>query len=201
MSKFSDQAPRLRVTALDDGPRRASRVVALDPSAFADTWEDKPTGPIDVGLRSVPELEMLNARSRAQQIADRMHPRLGPDHPIWIETYNQTLMHWLIGHAMCQPDDIRRDFWQVSAAAKEMIISDRLTSDGTLRLFEELEVLRILDSPLSPEIDGSGIDFLRSELAGPLFDLPPERQRPILRLLARVAEAIDEAREAATAAG
>lgn len=166
--------------------RRAPRTVKLAPSGFADTWDGKPEAPVEMGLRLIPEGELATARSVAVKSAMQLHPELDERSDIWLEAYNQALMHWAIAHALCRPDDVTQPFWEMA----EDLVPIALNSAGTLRLYEELELLTVLESPLSPEIDDVGIETLSAVMSDPDRRrlLPVSTLRRLRRLLGHALE-------------
>lgn len=164
--------------------RNARHTVKLRPSAFADTWEAKPTESIEIGLRLIPEGEYANARSVAVKAAMELHPDLDERSEIWLESYNQALIQWAVAHGTCKPDNVTEPFWEMAAD----VVPLALSSAGTLRLYEELEILAVTESPLSPEIDDVGLEQLASLFAdrARLAALPPATLRRLRRLLGHV---------------
>jgi hypothetical protein len=167
-------------------PSAPPRVVRLPPSGFADR-PDKPEEPIEIGIRRVAEADTMQARAVAVQKAARMHGgEVLDQNDIWLETYNQALMHWLIAMAACQPGDVNAPMWEMA----EDMVPRILSTGGTLRLFEEIESLMIDDSPLSPEIDSAGEGRLVAALADQRLTagLSDRRGAYVRRLLARALE-------------
>ena len=73
---------------------------------------------------------------------------------------------------------------------QEFVISHRLSTEGTLRLWDAVEELRIVDSPLSPEISEDDLAALCAELRSDVWwaRLAPSQRKRAARLLQRVAE-------------
>lgn len=135
-------------------PRKPPRVVELKPNAFADTYEDKPTEPVRIGLRLCAELDGMQARSVAAQTATRNHPELGPADDVWVEAYNQALMHYVVAAGTCHPDNVAEPYWDMAYD----VVPRALSELGTIRLFDELELLKVTESPLSPEATNEDLD-------------------------------------------
>lgn len=164
--------------------RPAPMQVKLRASAWADTWDGKPTAPTLVGVRLVAEMDLARARSVAESAADALHPRGRGER--WVEAYNQALMHYVLGHALCLHDDVATPLFEM----QECVISQRLTTEGTLRLWDAVEELRIVDSPLSPEISEDDLAVLVAELRSDTWwaRMAPSQRKRAARLLQRVAE-------------
>jgi hypothetical protein len=127
--------------------RTPPRVLSLLPNAFADTWKDKSAHPVMVGLKRIAEADQRAARVEAVKKVDALHQDLVHDDPIWIEAYNQALMHACLGFALTRPDDMTQPLWPLQFD----VLPHRLTEGGVERLFDELELLTVLDSPCRPE--------------------------------------------------
>lgn len=147
--------------------RKPPRVVSLFPSAFADTWKDKPVEPVQVGIKRIAEADQRAARVEAAKTADALHATSTHDDPIWIEAYNQALMHACLGFALTQPGDMTQPLW----ALQFDVLPHRLTEGGVERLFDELELLTVLDSPSRPEVGDAALDDFAERLrAGTFWD-------------------------------
>lgn len=158
--------------------------VTLRASAWADTWEGKASAPTLVGVRLVAEADLARSRSEAERNADRLHPGRRSD--AWTEAYNQALMHFVIGCALCRHDDVSEPLFEM----QDFVISHRLSSAGTLRLWDAVVELGVIDSPLSPEISVDGCEALaRSIVDDAWWERLPKRQRAqVGRLLQRAVE-------------
>ena len=163
--------------------RPAPMQVKLRASAWSDTWDGKANAPTLVGVRLVAEGDLARARSEGERVADGLHPRRGDR---WVEAYNQAVMHFVLGHALCLHDDVATPLFEM----QEFVISHRLSTEGTLRLWDAVEELRIVDSPLSPEISEDDLAALCAELRSDVWwaRLAPSQRKRAARLLQRVAE-------------
>jgi hypothetical protein len=131
-------------------------VISLPPSAFADTWKDKPAQLTRIGLKRIAEADQRAARVEAAKKADALHPAGTHDDPIWVEAYNQALMHACLSFALTQPEDATQPLWPLQFD----VLPHRLTDGGVERLFDELELLTVLDSPSRPEASDAALgDF------------------------------------------
>lgn len=171
---------------IDRVSRRAQRTVTLAPSGFADDWEQKPTEPVEIGLRLLSEADLAAARSVGVQKACELHPELDERSEIWIEAFNQALMHWAIARGTCKPESIEQPFWEMA----EDVVPLALSEGGAARLYGELELLTVLESPVIPEIDEEGLTRLAELLTtGALWEgKSVVEKRRLARLLSYVLE-------------
>jgi hypothetical protein len=157
--------------------------VKLKPSAWADVWDGKPSAPELVGVRLVSEADYARARGEGDRTATALHPRGGDQ---WVEAFNQAVMHFILGHALCLHDNMDEPLFEM----QEFVISHRLTTAGTTRLWDALVELGIVDSPLSPEISEDGAQGLAASLADDAWweRMTPRTRAQVGRLLQRVVE-------------
>ncbi len=160
---------------------RPPRVAILSPSAFADTWESKPTADVAVGLRLLSERELQTAKAEASKSIEKMY--VGDDGEIFdhekaVEAWNDALVRWAVAYATCDPNDVTKPYFDFA----EDVIAVALTPQGIRRLWDEWRVLVEETSPLSPELDAEGIASLVGALCR-LDALPPSAQRRVRRLL------------------
>ncbi|MEJ7728218.1 MAG: hypothetical protein WKG00_03300 [Polyangiaceae bacterium] len=170
--------------AADGVPWRPPAVVTLQPNAFASTYVDRPRDPFPVGIRIIAEGDLQGARAVGQQKADRLHPGLSAGDPIWDEAYNQALMHHAIAAGTCMPDDVDQPRWEMA----DDMVPRALSPAGAARLFDEIEMLQIVDSPLSPEVTREDEEHLARLLGSGelLTDVPAGDARWMRRMLRAV---------------
>jgi hypothetical protein len=161
----------------------------VPPSAFADTYYDRPTDPICVGLRTIADGDVNAARSQAQKWADKSHPNATLEDPerfsIWIECYNDALLRWMVARGTCDPNDVTQspECWNV---APEDQVREALTSDGVLLVYDEWERMRVSVDPTKRDAgDGEILEGL-PKLLPFAKDLPSLRRGRLRRLLAFV---------------
>jgi hypothetical protein len=160
--------------------RVPSRVIELQPNVFADEWPDKPSEPIKAGLRLLSEGDIHTARAQAADRATQLHEDQGGR----VEAYNDALMAWAVASSLCHPTDTRESF--LESAFENVFLA--FTSEGIRRIWEEIEVMHLLRSPLIDEIDATGLESLVADLqAGKLATLGAKEAR-VRRLLSFVLE-------------
>jgi hypothetical protein len=113
-----------------------------------------------VGLRRIAEADQRAARVEATKRADALHAGSLHDDVIWVEAYNQALMHGCLGFALTQPDDVGQPLW----ALQFDVLPQRLTDGGVARLFDELELLTVLEGPSRPEATDEALGELAERL-------------------------------------
>ncbi len=147
-------------------------VVELPPSAFADTphvftdksgnrADDKPTAPVRVGLRLVPEQAYHHARAAAAQEAWRVHGN-DADEENRIDSFNQRLIGLIVAHAAVDPEDTTRPYFGPMAEDKVFLT---LTSEGIRRLYDAFEAFSVAASPTAPEATDEELDLVADGLA------------------------------------
>lgn len=167
-------------------PEAPPRVFELPPSAFVAVGHEKPTRPMLVGLRRIAEGDLETARSTAAARAMRLHPSLDTADDIFIEAYNQALMMWAIGASLCQPENADEPLWP----SQYDIVWKALSPSGAERVYDEIELLKITDSPTAPEASAEQLGQLAGLLgSGELWqDMPTGDKRWIGRMLHAVLE-------------
>ncbi len=125
----------------------ARRVEVLPPSAFADTYKQRPSGPIRIGLRLVSEAESAIAQGAAAVLAAETHPN-SADAELWLETYNNSLICDVLARVCCEADDVSKAYF---APAPESLIRAALAPGGIRRLWESYQLLAIEEGVLHRE--------------------------------------------------
>lgn len=144
-------------------PTPPPRAFVLGPSAFTERWRFRPTAPIQVGLRRISAEDRVHAHVKAIERADRMMPadRRSPEDSLWQKVYEITLVHYVLGFALCNAGDVTRPLWEApdghSLNGGEQMLTDlsdeeiefgtapvasaRFTDDGIARCLDELDIL------------------------------------------------------------
>lgn len=172
--------------------RPARRVVAVPPSAFADTWMRKPHAPQRVGLRLVSETELTAAQSAAASSAWFDVPEVS-DIEARVEAYNDNLITNVLAQVCVQADDISKPYF---APSPEALIREALNAGGIRHLWAAYTSLAIGDGELSPEATAAEIATLGAVLEAAMPGLEQSSQVRIRRL----ARAMLDELSAATAA-
>jgi hypothetical protein len=170
---------------LERSTAKPARVITLQPNAFADTWSERPSGPVQIGLRLIPESELHTARAEAAKVAWQLHPE-SADEDNRIDAFNDALMCWQVAVATCSPTDSRLPFWDCANDAVPMA----LTSKAIRHVWEQTELLSIEQSPSSREATDDDLAALtRAINDGSLWqDRSVTDARSLRRLLGRVIE-------------
>ena len=165
--------------AQSKAPKAAPLVVELAPSYWADGRKAKPTSPVSIGLKRLPECEFDRARAIAEKDADRNHPQRFSE--LWIECYNARLIGYLMAEASCLPHDVNVKFFEV---ADVKIFLD-LTPQGIAYLWDHYDAFVQTDSPSAPEAtDDELTELAYGMLSGDvLASLTGEDEKRFRRLL------------------
>lgn len=160
----------------------APRVAALPPSAFADTWKNRPTEITRIGIRLVSETDFEEARKNAVAEAWQTFPE-DRDREPRLAAFDSTLKRELLVFATCEPDNIDAPFFK---SIPNATIAIGLRDATIARLFEELEQLSASTSPLIPEATDDDLSALAALLSAPaVFDRIEDVKRSRVRRLAR----------------
>lgn len=148
------------------GPRRQPplRTVPLEPSAWAETYAERPKTRVSIGLRLISEADEQAARGDAGQHAWRYVPGEMNDevHEERVQAFNDALMRVAVARGTCRSDDVTTPFFVLA----EDQIADALRGETITMLWDELIRLRAEHSPLSPEITTDESLRLSSLIAG-----------------------------------
>jgi len=140
---------------------RPPHTFVLGPGAWKSTWDRRPLEPITVGLRRLGVDDRMLANAEALARADRLVPahRRHQDDPQWRQGFNLALVHYTLGFALCQPDDLAQPLWADQHGDLMLIeaddvdgkpgacplVSRRFSDEGLTRCVDELDVLARID--------------------------------------------------------
>lgn len=177
--KFSD--------AQTQQPRRPLRTVTVPPSAFAQTWADRPTEPIQLGLRTVSsDTDLAEARSLADKRTRELHPNTPETSDVWVEAYNQQLMGAALARAITSAECVDLPYWEL----QDVVVPRVLTAEGKRMLWLELEALTLQTSPLTPEAPIEDVVRALEERREALAAMPAAERQRVHRLLGAALEAL-----------
>jgi hypothetical protein len=159
--------------------RKPALVVTMPPEAFADTWQDKPIAPVEIGIRILAERDLQQARSNAARSAWAAHPEDGEAEQR-AEAYLDGLMAIAVARAACMPDDVAKPYF---GAMAEDTAPLALTSEGVRTLFQAVERVVIGLSPIAPEASDEDIAELARIAPEALAKMSRGRARRIRRLI------------------
>jgi hypothetical protein len=172
-----------------EATKKALSVVEVAPSLWADGRPSKPSAPVKIGLRLLPEAEFERCRTIAAKHAWREHENPGDDGNR-IDCFNSRLIGLLMAEATCHVENTDKRYFE-HADAK--IFLD-LTPDGIRYLWDHYEAFTVSHSPVAPEAtDEELLELADAVVAGDMFGgMALEKARRVRRLLKA---AIDLARE------
>jgi hypothetical protein len=137
----------------------APHTVELQPSAFFDGWEKRPRVAVIAGLRRLSCDETLRTHTEAAEKADSFHPGLSHDDSVWLKSYDMVRLHLVLSEALVEPHDVTKP-WMDGRFTDDLVemsgdkaVSSVFSDAGLSRLYDEFEVLTILDSPTQPPAD------------------------------------------------
>lgn len=168
-----------------DIQRPPPATLELKPEAFADTWENKPSAPVLVGLRTIGVLDLAEARSEAAREALAAHRT--PDDPAAIEAYNDALLAWIVSRCTCDPLDMRKELLLWDGMPQETV-KEALSENGLLQIFDAYERLKLEQDPTQQEATDDEIVRLPDVYAAAVPHLHGGRLTRVRRLLAFVLE-------------
>lgn len=135
-------------------------VIAIEPGHFADTWPDKPSAPVMVGLRLVSEADYQTARAEAAKRAWAHFPDEDLDEDERVDCFNDALAAWVIARATTRPDDATKSWLDMAHDNVQLA----LTTGGIRYVFDQITALLVERSPLSPEATDAEIGRLTEAL-------------------------------------
>lgn len=160
------------------------RIVNIPLDAWADDWVDKPREVVTAGLRLLSEMDLQMARASATEKAFAAHK----DPVGRIESFCDHLMAWAVACALTEPGDVTQPYF----GSPHENVQEAFTSKGIKFLWEELELLHVIRSPLIDEAEDDTIAELAAMLAdGRVAHLPEGKQARMRRLLTHVLEELD----------
>jgi len=168
--------------------KKAVHVVELAPALWADGRPSKPSAPVKIGLRLLPEAEFERARTVAAKHAWREHPEPN-DEGNRFDCFNSHLLVLLMSDAAVHPENIDAKYFGANMADLKM--AKDLTPDGVRYLWDHYEAFAVSHSPIAPEATDEELLELSDVIAaGALFDgLSLEQARKARRLLKAAIEA------------
>lgn len=157
---------------------RLPKVISLPISAWVDSRSDRPTSPVDIGIRLLSEEDTQIARSSAAKIAIELVPVGGEEDRI--AAFNDALMRFAAERGTCSPKNVEDGFFPLG----ELEIRQRLTPEGVRRIWQEIEALHLACNPSLDEIDDEGLAHLFALLDRErLSALPRAESARVRRLL------------------
>lgn len=177
----------------DAKPRAPARILILPPTSFTDTWAERPTANIAVGLRLLSEQDVENATIEAAKYIAKLV--VDPDAPsgrsfdqdAQNELYNSRLMTEVVARAVCDPNDAATAHELFPIA--EIQVQDLFTSEGIRFAFDALSATTVEKSPVMPQATDAELALLVAHLRhGTLKRLPRSTQSGLRKLLAAVLE-------------
>lgn len=169
--------------------RRPIVVVRVPPSTWAQTWPERPTEAVDVGLRSLSEAVLSQVTGAAMARASKFHPGGDERSRLWADEYNRAVVAYAVARALCLPDCADVPWWEYQDLAV-----DRLTPEGAAWLYAALTAAMVRVSPLAAEEPPSDLYARLGAKMGEVGHLPPARAGQVSRLLRAALDVLTEGR-------
>lgn len=166
-----------------DTSRKPATVVSFPPSGWAVTHGDRPTAPVEIGLRVLSEAERIEITSLAATKACRLHPA-DHDEDGRVHAYNRLLMALAVARAACHVDDATVPYWPSGVA--DDLVPNALTSEGIDHIYHALDRAMVEQNPAQPEADETDLSRLADLMTMPDAFVPftpafAQRLRRLLR--------------------
>lgn len=167
--------------AVQTAKRRPLTVVTIGPADWSDTWPDKPTQSVAVGLAAFSEANVRTCLGEAIKQADELLPKASHADPDWIDARNDALMIWALSLSLCDVNDPEKTYFEPQ---DEDIVASAFRPQTVRHLWDELERASIAKSPIRNAATDDEIAQLSELLAAGLISKLVDSQAIRLRKLA-----------------
>lgn len=181
--------------------KKPRATIVVPPSVWADSarWDERPDGDIALGVRSVGEAEIAEARSEAARIAIELHPN-DADQDNRIECYNAALFYELIAQAITDPNDATRPFFSFGSSSLDGAVSsdkarERVSPEGARWFYDAIQRAFLATSTIDRELSDDEIEDLSLRF-DEINDLPLTEQRAVRRMLGYIAHVLSRSASA-----
>ena len=157
----------------------------LQPSVWAQTWTDRPTDPIEVGLRRLSETDLGEVESLANRRSQQLHPN---DPELAARAFNRALTKYALGRALCSPECADVPFWDSPDVVAMLAFDDA----GAAWLYAEFQAETVRTSLLGHEGDPLEILTRLGEQCTEIAGLPLVKRHQVTRLLAGALAILEE---------
>ena len=169
----------------DGNPRAPMATRTLQPSVWAQTWTDRPTDPIEVGLRRLSETDLGEVESLANRRSQQLHPN---DPELAARAFNRALTKYALGRALCSPECADVPFWDSPDVVAMLAFDDA----GAAWLYAEFQMETVRTSLLGHEADSLDVLVQLSERCAEIGALKLVKRHQVARLLAGALAILDE---------
>lgn len=162
--------------------RAPPHTFTFGPGGWASTYPKRPTSPVEIGMRRLSADAYLSASLEATGKANEYLPGVDHDDDKWLECHDVLLLHNVIGAALCHPADVTVNYFGAYQDGGAMVgpspsgegaSSTYFSPEGMARLYDELTVLGVMDSPVWPESSDEELVALGAALQDGTFLPPP----------------------------
>lgn len=164
------------------------KTLVLQPSAFADSYAQKPSVDVAVGLRFISQGEIDTARQEAERIARRFYEDfasrdLEVSREPLEDAYNDAFLALVIAAATCDPNDLTRPYFEFA----EDTVRRALTPEALRRLWDDVVILHKGSVEARHEATDEEIQVLAQSL--PRAELDSESRRLCAYLMEKLKDA------------
>ncbi len=131
--------------AIGEGARLPIDVFDVPASVWAQTWTERPTVTIRLGLRSLAEQTLSEVTGAAMVRANRCHPQGGEHDRLWADEYNRAVVAYAVGRSLCSPDSADVPWHDYP----DMVALTSMTPEGAAWLYARLTAATAKASPLA----------------------------------------------------
>lgn len=179
--------------------RPAPRTFDLLPEYFAETWGNRPTAPLKIGLRVPSEQEYRNAAVEAETAQGEAFATAHKDprlidraDELGVAAYNSKLLTFCVARGICNVQNVTLPHQYFELPEDEIPLA--LKSNAIRRIFDEIERLAIDQSPVFAEANEVELLELAEILAtdDPFEDVSNVQRSRCLRYLKLVLDTLRE---------
>lgn len=181
--------------------RPAAKTLMLLPEYFSEQWGNRPTAPFSIGIRVPSEQDYRNALVEAEKAqADARDKALRDPHlptrlnaeGISVQAYNIRLLTFCVARGVCNAMSVTDPHPYFELADDEIPLA--LKSNAIRRIFDEIELLAVEQSPVFPEADEMELFQLAEILAtdSPFEELDATKRGRCLRYAKLILDTLRE---------
>jgi hypothetical protein len=161
----------MKASGLGGDPKPALATVVIHPNEWSTKYTDKPDRDVCFGLRLPSDYDESAARREGTEATAQRYQGSG-DIVAATEELNDAIMALMVAVCICDPNDYRKE--PAHLPLPQDTIRHALRSETIRRIWERIELLKVTESPASPEAD----DVEVAALADVLVDGIPSGMDP-----------------------
>ena len=169
----------------NDNPRAPMATRTVPPTVWAQTWTDRPTEALELGLRRLSETDLGQIESLANRRAQQLHPE---DAELASRAFNRALVKYALSRILCTPDCADVPFFDVPDLVAMIAFDDA----GASWLYAEAYMETVRTSPLGHEGDPLEALMRLGERCAEIANLPLVKRYQVIRLVLTALAILDE---------